>query len=464
MVAFADQIKVEQEKLGALEDKAKAIHDKADEEKRDLTVEDEGILDSILDTEMPAQKKRIARAEKLAAFEADNRAVRSDTGIQQAAAPGEVPADEDRPRAERVKIPAHARYRHSSLKAFKGENAEKNAYLSGKWLMATMLKEGPVKEEALQWFKDANFSVRNVMVTSDNELGGTLVPDELERSILDLKEEHGVMRREALNVPMASDVKIMPRRSSGLTTYYLGETTATTASDMTFDNFTLTAKELSCLTRISMSIDEDSIVSMADMLAQEMAYQFSLAEDNAGFIGDGSNTYGGINGLLTAIQAGSRVTAAATEIAFSDLSFGTFESMIGALPLYATRNAKWFIHRTAWAASMARLLDAAGGNTIGDLSAGAGQSFLGYPVVYSQVMNSTTSDQASTNGLCYFGDLRQTVTMGTRRGITFLVSPHRYMEFRQIGILGSQRYDIVVHEVGGASVAGSIIQLSTPAS
>ena len=113
---------------------------------------------------------------------------------------------------------------------------------------------------------------------------------------------------------------------------------------------------------------------------------------------------------------------------------------------------------------MMRLLDAGGGNTISDLQTGTGQSFLGYPVVFSQALNSTTSAQVSTNGLAYFGDMRQTVTLGTRRGISFLVSPHRYMEFRQIGILGSQRYDIAVHEVGTATVAGSMIQLSTPGS
>ena len=460
MVAFADKVKVEQEKLGEMLDEATAIHSVADKDSRDLTAEENSRVDEIVNEEIPQQKAKIARAEKLDAEITGAKAVRLGPVIQQADGPGGVAEAEERPRAERVKIPARARYRHSSLKAFKGKDPEKSAYLCGKWILATMTNDA----SAIQWFRDSDFDVRNVMTTTDNELGGTLVPDEMERTILDLKEEYGVMRREAEVVPMASDVKIMPRRSSGLTTYYLGETTATTASDMKFDNFTLTAKELSTLTRISMSLDEDAIVSLADTLAEEIAYQFALAEDSAGFIGDGSATYGGISGLITAILAGSRSTATTGNTSFGELELVDFENMVGALPLYATRNAKWYIHRTGWAASMMRLLDAGGGNTISDLQTGTGQSFLGYPVVFSQALNSTTSAQVSTNGLAYFGDMRQTVTLGTRRGISFLVSPHRYMEFRQIGILGSQRYDIAVHEVGTASVAGSMIQLSTPGS
>ena len=91
--------------------------------------------------------------------------------------------------------------------------------------------------------------------------------------------------------------------------------------------------------------------------------------------------------------------------------------------------------------------------------------FLGYPVVFSQVMNSTLTAQTSTNGLCYFGDLRQAAMFGDRRGLSIAVSNDRYFELDQLAIRGTERYDIAVHETGDASsTPGSIIQLSTPGS
>jgi hypothetical protein len=43
-------------------------------------------------------------------------------------------------------------------------------------------------------------------------------------------------------------------------------------------------------------------------------------------------------------------------------------------------------------------------------------------------------------------------------------SEHRYFEFDQTGIRGTQRYDIVVHDLGDGTNAGPIVALKTPAS
>jgi HK97 family phage major capsid protein len=111
---------------------------------------------------------------------------------------------------------------------------------------------------------------------------------------------------------------------------------------------------------------------------------------------------------------------------------------------------------------MQRLADAAGGNTTQNIMGGTGPSFLGFPVVWVQVMNSTLSAQTSTEGLCYFGDLRQAIKLGTRRGMAISTSVDRYFETDEIGIKATQRLDIVVAEKGTSSVAGSVIGLETP--
>lgn len=286
----------------------------------------------------------------------------------------------------------------------------------------------------------------------------------MERSIIALREERGVLRREAMVVPMASDTLHMPRRSSGVTVYWTGEASEITASNPVLDNVELTVKKMGALVKMSSEVNEDTVVSLADFVTSEIAYGFADKEDLAGFLGDGTSTYGGIQGIKTALADGSEYTAITGNTAFGTLDMADFESMVGKLPMYALQNAKWYISRAGWAASMQRLADAAGGNTTQNIMGGVGPAFLGFPVVWVQVMNSTLTAQTSTEGLCYFGDLRQGVKLGTRRGMAIATSTDRYFETDEIGIKATQRLDIVVSERGTSSVAGSIIGLETPSS
>jgi len=163
--------------------------------------------------------------------------------------------------------------------------------------------------------------------------------------------------------------------------------------------------------------------------------------------------------------AGSVYTALAGNTAFSTLDLADFEAMMGKLPEYADANAKWYISKAGWAASMLRLIDAAGGNT-GDMIAGRVQKmFLGYPVAIVNVMNSTLTAQTSTNGLVLFGDLKKCCYFGDRRRISVDVSTDRYFESDQIGIKATQRVGITCvpgDPTTPASVCGPVVSLSTP--
>lgn len=461
------------EEMGRQYDRAQAIIDTARAAKRDLLDEETAEIDRINGSGKKGDKDYkpgiidklqidLQRAENIEAREAELNAARQPLN-RKLPATGDGGGDteeESFTRAARVKVPAQARYHHASLKAFKGKDGEAEAYLAGQFLLATIGKS----ETAHKWCKEHGIDVkfRGALKESDNSLGGYLVPLEMERSIIALREERGVLRREAMVVPMASDTLHMPRRSSGITAYWTGERSEITDSNPTFDNVELTVKKLAALIRMSSEVNEDTVISLADFITQEIAYAFADKEDLAGFNGDGSSTYGGIVGIKNALQDGSEHAALAGNISFETLDLADFEAMIGKLPMYALQNAKWYISRFGWAASMQRLLDAAGGNTMQNLSAGANAMFLGFPVVWTQVMNSTSGSQTSTEGLCYFGDLRQGVKLGTRRGMSISTSTDRYFETDEIGIKATQRLDIVVAEKGTSTVPGSIIGLETP--
>jgi hypothetical protein len=60
---------------------------------------------------------------------------------------------------------------------------------------------------------------------------------------------------------------------------------------------------------MSTELAEDAVISIADDLAQEMGYAFAVAEDAAGWTGDGTSTYGGIRGVKTKLGGTSSVPA-----------------------------------------------------------------------------------------------------------------------------------------------------------
>lgn len=414
-----------------------AIFAKAKEEDRDFTTEEAAEVDALVGTDEAEGEITALRAELKRQERVRDVAIVNKVKSEEAA---EKPVN---------KVPARAKA-HSKLVAFKDEEA---AYRSGQFVMATMFGN----RKAKQWCRD-NGLIKNSMLTNDNPAGGFLVNDEMESAIIELREMYGVFRSEAFVMPMSTEKMVVPRVAGEVTSYYVGEGSTITASDMTVSTVELNAKKLACMTTVSAELNEDAVVSIADLLARSIAHEFAVSEDEAGFLGDGTSTYGGINGLAGALAAGSLVTAAATRDLFADLTFAEFESVIGACKMWRGSSPKWYISQAGWAASMQRLANAAGGVTMAELADGMAPSFLGYPVVISQVL---TKALTGTTGLraCYFGDLRQGVYFGNRRGITIALDSSRYFEQDLIAIKATQRYDIVVHDRGTASESGGIIGL-----
>ena len=225
----------------------------------------------------------------------------------------------------------------------------------------------------------------------------------------------------------------------------------------------MSCKKLMALTRMSSELNEDSVISMADFIAGEIALSFATTEDGCGFNGDGTSTYGGMTGIVTKFNAdyatlAGAVTAATDHDTFAELTLADLLSAAGELPVYALRNAKWYCCNYAWTTVFQGIMAASGGNTTQTLTGQVGPAFLGYPVVVSQALPNTSGD-LSNSVMLLFGDLALASTMGDRRGIALAVSTDRYFEFDQIGIKGTERFDINVHDIGDTTTAGPIVAL-----
>lgn len=442
-----------QQRRAAMVAELRAVSDKAFADGERALTDDEKRSADKFDSDIAAIDADIKREERLLELE---KSVASQPDANTRAA-----ANDTKP-AEKRSIPAIPRV-HGKLKAFRGDNAEQRAYEAGKFLVATLSKNEESRTEARRWCQEHGVEVRTMTTTSD-AAGGIFVPAPMETAIVDLREEYGVARQFANVMPMSSDTLTMPRRLSGVTAYFVAEGAEITASDAAYNPISLTARKLAALTKITSELSEDALIAVADKITDEMAYAFAVKEDGCLFLGDGTSTYGGINGLQNALAAGSKVTAATGNTAFSTLDLDDFIAMVAKLPRYPGIQPAWYIHQAGWANAMLRLQEAAGGNTVANVAAGGSLQFLGYPVRLVNTMNSVVTAQTSTTGLCYFGDLRLTATMGNRRGVSIAADASRYFEFDLTAIRATERFDIVVHETGTASAAGPMIVLATPGS
>ena len=355
-------------------------------------------------------------------------------------------------------VPATAR-RHSGLKAFKGPNAELEAYSFGIWYAACLGHPWALKRA-----RDLAVSVqRTTHVEGTNTLGGFLVPDQFETTLVDLREQYGAFRAHARIVPMTSDFISYLRRTGGPTAYLVGEAVAITESNKTWDRLTMTAKKVGVLMKYSSELSEDGIINIADDLAREIAYAFAYFEDMCGFRANGEATYGGIVGLGPAITNVNGVDEGGGVIVGTgdtpaEITMADFSRVIAILPAYADgADAAWYCNRTVWA-HMQRLEAALGGNTGTDIIDGYRvQKFLGYPVHFVQVMN---VGSAVSQVLAFLGDLALAADMGVRRG-TSLAIDTTGTDFEEdvMSIKGTERIDVNVHDVGTATVAGPVVAL-----
>ena len=342
--------------------------------------------------------------------------------------------------------------RYKKLRAFK-EAGEETAYEMGMWSRAVLFGD----QRAALWCKDHNVRVQT---TSSISKGGAIVPDEMAQAIIDLRESFGVIRTLARVVPMSSDTMTVPRRVSGVTAYFTGQEAATTESDKAWDQVQLVAREMSALTRFSMSYAEDAVIDVAEDLAREMAYAFAEKEDDCAINGDGTSTYGGITGmrvkLLLSANAGSIVTAASGVDTYAEMDSADLDAVRAILPEYAAMNAKWLMSKPGKNLVIDPILSAAGGNTKEDIGGRLVDSYLGDPVLVSQKMPTSTGDLSDLI-MALYGDFESACTIGDRRGFDLQILTERYAEFRQVGVLGSTRFDFVAHDLGTASVAGPVV-------
>jgi HK97 family phage major capsid protein len=362
--------------------------------------------------------------------------------------------------------------KHGKSKVYK-DSAE--AYRVGKFLQATF-----GSEDAKKWCDQNGVSLKTLTSGSDAN-GGLFVPEEMESAIWNLKEEYGVFRGGANVVGMGSDTRKIMKEVSGNSVYFVGEGVAPTASDLEWQNITLSAKTLAVLTKYSKQLAEDATISIADEITQWAAYKLAQREDECGFIGDGTSTYGGIIGATYKYRKlvedgggtwatdadkanlGSAVVASGTT--WSAITLSDVIAMVGKLAAYPGMTPAFHCTPQFYWNTLYNLAIAKNGTTATEVVNGVPTPvLLGYPVVLNNVMAKAT---ATNQVPLLFGDVSASSYMGDRRGITIETSEHADFASRLVSVLVSERFDIVNHDFGNYTAtaanreAGAMVGLIT---
>jgi HK97 family phage major capsid protein len=349
------------------------------------------------------------------------------------------------------------------------DEADYKAYAFGQWIRGTVLGNA----KAAKWCSEHGVKSQTEGTNSE---GGFTVPEIVSSSLIWLRNEYGVARRYSRVYPMTSDVLNVPNASTSTTTYYPGEATAITASDIVFSQVALTAKKLAILTIVSKELNEDTVIDFGATLAQDFAYGLALAEDAAAFQGDGTSTYGSITGIMPRIKALSGtfssiasmvVGAAGSGTALSSLTLANWQSMVAKIQPYATQP-RWYMNKSIFYNGVADKLIALGGNAIMDIqnAYGAEPTLFGIPISFVQNMPSAP---AASRDIAVLGDLSKGTAFGDRRGVSVEVSDQVKFIEDALTFKATERYAYNVFDVGnvtatvGDQVAGSLIVMQCAA-
>lgn len=356
---------------------------------------------------------------------------------------------EERAEAVRVEaVPFSGR-----LRAF---GKAEDAYKAGMWFKA---RSGDA--EAKRWCADHGVEARALGGSSG--AGSNFVLDVLSSTVLRLVDQYSAFAQNATSVQMPSDVVLFPKRTAGTSAAWISENSAITPADPSATQVTVTAKKLAGAVVVSSELLMDSIVSIADWIAAELALSISNAVETAAWAGNPANapgvaglvsTYAG--GLLAssgATYAGSIVTASGDTP--DEVTKANLLAMMAKCPRHSQAGAKWFCSPYFFATCM-QALDLNQGGSVG-LSQGMGLTFLGKPVVLTDML--TSSEDATGKVMCLYGDLANSSIYGTRMGLEIQSSDQVNFLSDQTVIRAIARVGITHHTIGSSTEAGPVIAL-----
>lgn len=242
-----------------------------------------------------------------------------------------------------------------------GGESERKAFVS--FLRRGVERITPDEVKALTVATDAN--------------GGFLAPADFGTELLKKLVEYSPIRAYANVVQIGAQSIKYPRRLTGTAATWVDETSARTASGMTFEQVTITPFEMATFTEVSNALLDDNAYNLESELLGDYAESFGKTEGLAFVKGTGS---GQPKGIMTA----TGITEVKTGVAATFPTTNPADVLIGAyhkLPTTYAQRGVWLMNRNTMAV-VRQWKDTTGRYLMLDpISAAAPTTLLGRPVV-----------------------------------------------------------------------------------
>lgn len=318
-------------------------------------------------------------------------------------------------------------------------------------------------------------------VTYSNVDGGYAVPEAVVSGVNTLVDQYGVFRKYANVVKTNTMNYTFVKQYEGGSVTFVSEGGAITETNpINLTKVNLVPKKAAAYAQLSSELNDTALVNIADTIVNQLAVQYAKKEDQCGFIGDGTSTYGGMVGanyvhrqILEAAGGtwtndthkgylGSAVVAAGN--AWSEITAANLDAMLVKLATWANSGV-FFCSKEFLNDVFVRLLDAPSGLIASDRSKALQLTWRGVPIVTTQVLPTAEAnsqvpliyaDLASGSVLCDRADMQVDTTPLASDFLNDLIT-----------VRTKKSFDIVNHDAGNYNATaasrtkGSIVSLIT---
>ena len=288
------------------------------------------------------------------------------------------------------------------------------------------------------------------------------------RRIQRLVDDYSVFARRAYPQIMNEATGTFHRRTTGLRARKTKVRSQIPEQALAWVPINLTADDFDILVSYPITLDEDAIITFAEVLAEEMGLGFAIAIEEDGFVGDVTAAYDGVAGLthrLSTINGvddggGLVLSSGAAASGWGGLAHDDVLKLIGQARYVRPGQGALYCSNEFFWQVLAKFIKASGGRTSMETQNGPGLQFEGTPVEITPVMPRATG---SSQIPLLFGDLHLSSTLGSRRVLSFRESREARFESKEIVMLASSAFDINNHTLGDADTAGPVVGLITAA-
>ena len=263
------------------------------------------------------------------------------------------------------------------------------------------LCSAPSQRDALTAFArdHLNLTTRAALTTTDIPL-----PVEYSGEIRELISQFGVVRRSMMPYPIGMGTARPARMGTRPIFGSIAMSAAVPEKSPTVTFASLESHKIGGIVRIPREIDEQSVVSMGQFLARYGAIEFARAEDTWGFLADGTVGYESVKGIVQIARDNTKtVVLAATKVKPSDATLADFRTLRTKVNKAALsgRISAYYLDST-WETQLPTFKTAADPNCYQHRPDGTA-TLDGYPIVWTDVLQSFTTANANDQPLAVFG-------------------------------------------------------------